>query len=203
MSQSVSNRRFFVNFIPLLVAQMGHGILQLSLILFTLVLSSCMADVKSPRRRPTASRRRHISINTDALADDSVSAIAEPMARGSLCGHDGCIDSDSCNVRYVGAVSQIADHHMVKASHATSHIWPAAVISGLAVVLTGTIAYTSVQAASEQTNAANIAVVATREDIGQLIDRLQQLEISLQVVKQACTPVATLPAARLPQAANK
>lgn len=147
-----------------------------------------MAESKSPRRRPVASRRRSLTVDTSSF-DDSVSSVAEPMAAyAPVCGHEGC--DTSCNVRYVGAVSQITDHHIVKASHATSHIWAAAVISGLAVVLTGAIAYTSVQAESNQSPAAIQASTATHDDVNVLLDRIVQLQDEIEQTRKACTPVS-------------
>jgi hypothetical protein len=147
-----------------------------------------MADSKSPRRRPVASRRRSVTVDASSF-DDSVSSVGEPMAlRSAVCGHEGC--DDACNVRYVGAVSQITDHHIVKASHATSHIWAAAVISGLAVVLTGAVAYTSVQAESSESLAAQQATYATQQDINVLLDRIVQLQDTIEQTKQACSPIA-------------
>jgi hypothetical protein len=38
------------------------------------------------------------------------------------------------------------DHHAVVAANGVQHVWTAAIIAGLAVVLTGAIAYSAVQA---------------------------------------------------------
>lgn len=146
-----------------------------------------MAESKTPRSRPATSRRRTVAVDTSSF-DDSVSSIAEPMAaHGSVCGHEGC--DTICNVRYVGAVSQITDHHIIKASHASSHIWAAAVISGLAVVLTGAIAYTSVQAESSSSQTAMQASSATHDDINVLLDRLVQLQDEVEQTRKACTTI--------------
>jgi hypothetical protein len=147
-----------------------------------------MAESKSPRRRPLASRRRTVTVDTSSF-DDSVSSVMEPMAaRAAVCGHENC--DTTCNVRYVGAVSQITDHHIIKASHASSHVWAAAVISGLAVVLTGAIAYTSVNAESSNSPAAIQASMATHDDINTLLDRIERLQTQVEQARQACAPVA-------------
>jgi len=63
---------------------------------------------------------------------------------GSTCGHSGC--DSACRVRYVGPVTNIRDHHIIHAARGVAHVWTAAIVAGLAVVLTGAIAYTAVQA---------------------------------------------------------
>lgn len=167
----------------------------------SLVLSYRMAELKSPRRRAAAtSRRRALMVDTTTATDDSVSSASEPMAQGT-CGHDNC--GTSCNVRYVGAVSHINDHHIVRTAHASTHIWAAAVISGLAVVLTGTVAFTSVQAESNKVAVAQKAVAASRADVEQVLNRLNQLDRQMLTLKQACAPEAATTTTRLPQAAKR
>jgi len=58
----------------------------------------------------------------------------------SACGHMACTGG-VCNVRYVGPVSHMRDHHVVHAARHASHVWSAAIVTGLAVVLTGSLGY--------------------------------------------------------------
>lgn len=160
-----------------------------------------MADLKSPRRRAAAtSRRRALMVDTTSATDDSVSSVSEPMAQGT-CGHDNC--GTDCNVRYVGPVSHVNDHHIIRTAHAASHIWAAAVISGLAVVLTGTVAFTSVQAESNKVAVAQKAVAASRADVEQVLNRLNQLDRQMFTLKQACAPETVTTTTRLPQAGKR
>jgi len=72
---------------------------------------------------------------------------AKADAAYPTCGHDAC--GAECKVRYVGPVSSMRDHHILHAAHGTSHIWAAAIIAGLAVVLTGAIAFSVAQAQTD------------------------------------------------------
>ena len=63
------------------------------------------------------------------------------------CGHSAC--GKVCKVRYVGPVSSMRDHHILHAAQGASHIWAAAIIAGLAVVLTGAIAFSVAQAQTD------------------------------------------------------
>lgn len=73
-----------------------------------------------------------------------------PCGPGSSCGHSGC--EDVCRVRYVGPTSHPRDHHAQEAAHGAKHVWTAAIVAGLAVVLTGAIAYSAVEAQTPQVN---------------------------------------------------
>lgn len=65
----------------------------------------------------------------------------------SACGHSAC--GEICRVHYVGPVSQMRDHHILHVSRGMSHIWAAAIIAGLAVVLTGAFAFSAAQAQTD------------------------------------------------------
>lgn len=65
----------------------------------------------------------------------------------AACGHSHC--GETCKVRYIGPVSPIRDHHIWHVARGVSHIWTAVIIAGLAVVLTGTVAYSTVNAANQ------------------------------------------------------
>jgi hypothetical protein len=58
------------------------------------------------------------------------------------CGHHNCTGG-KCNVRYVGPVTSLRDHHIMHAARGATHVWTAAIVAGLAVVLTGAIAYSA------------------------------------------------------------
>lgn len=62
----------------------------------------------------------------------------------SLCGHSGCVDQ--CAVRYVGPTSHPRDHLLHKAAYGAGQVWTAAIVAGLAVVLTASIAFAATQA---------------------------------------------------------
>jgi hypothetical protein len=66
------------------------------------------------------------------------------MPHGSVCGHSGC--DDMCKVRYAGPTSHPRDHRMHEIASGVKHVWTASVVAGLAVVLTGVIAFNAVQA---------------------------------------------------------
>ena len=133
-----------------------------------------MDDVQvKPLKRRTVRRR------APEAMDESLSATPEQMS--AACGHSAC--GDTCNVHYVGPTSQIVDHHVYRAAHSASHVWAAAIISGLAVVLTGAIAYSSVEAAPTTTSN---GVAITQTDVDRLVERLNTVEVELRDVKTSC-----------------
>src|SRR5260221_14336156 len=67
---------------------------------------------------------------------------------GGTCGHSGC-SGGTCKVRFVGPTSSMRAHPIMHAAHGASQVWTAAIVAGLAVVLTGAIAYTAVQAQTD------------------------------------------------------
>lgn len=67
------------------------------------------------------------------------------LSDGPTCGHSDC--GRMCSVRYCGPTTQLRDHHIVHAARGASNVWTAAIVAGLAVVLTGAIAYSAVEAA--------------------------------------------------------
>lgn len=102
------------------------------------------------------------------------------MSSWAGCGHDGC--EGTCRVRYVGAVSHIRDHHVLHAARGVGHVWTAAVVTGLAVVLTGAFAYTAAQA---RTNASR-SRAASAADIQMLMQRIDGLEQMVAEVGKHC-----------------
>lgn len=99
-----------------------------------------------------------------------------PSMQAPVCGHDGHCSTNACAVRYVGPTSQISDHHATHFAQASTHIWSAAVITGLALVVTGAIAYQSVKAESTKTAQTLQKQNANRADIAKVIDQLNRIE---------------------------
>lgn len=97
---------------------------------------------KSPKQKKLVRRIKAGSTPIPQGPTGGLSAEAE-----STCGHMGC-RGGKCNVRYVGPVTPVRDHHIVHAARHASHIWSAAIVSGLAVVLTGAIGYAAFGAES-------------------------------------------------------
>ncbi len=85
-----------------------------------------------------------------------------PCGPGSTCGHSGC--EGTCKVRYVGPTSHPRDHHAQEAAQGTRHVWTAAIVAGLAVVLTGTIAYSAVEAGTTTSRNSDLTSIARRLD---------------------------------------
>lgn len=99
-----------------------------------------------------------------------------PSVLAPVCGHDGHCSGTSCNVRYVGPTSQLSDHHVTHLADASLHIWPAAVVTGLALVVTGAIAFQSVRAESTKTAQQLQRQNANRADVARIIDQLNRIE---------------------------
>lgn len=131
-----------------------------------------MSEVKKNSKRSVRSR------DVDHASDGSSSA-PEGLGSFSVCGHSGC--NRSCNVRYVGPVSHIRDHHVLHAARGVTHVWSAAVVSGLAVVLTGAIAYSGVEARTAKVNENMLRASATREDMVRIMNRLEVLEKQIRI----------------------
>jgi hypothetical protein len=104
----------------------------------------------------------------------------EPTGPLSTCGHSGCVDK--CNVSYHGPTTHVRDHQIHMAAAGVRHIWTASVVAGLAVVLTGTIAYSAVEAKARPTFSAG-----TKNDgTAMIMQRLDRLEAALRRTEQAC-----------------
>ena len=104
---------------------------------------------------------------------------------GAACGHDAC--SEQCNVRYVGPTTSIRDHHIMHAARGATHVWSAAIVSGLAVVLTGAIAYSAVEAKPVVNDAGNAAT-----ELRLLNRRIDHLEKSIAELSAKCVPPKTV-----------
>ncbi len=133
------------------------------------------------RKRPV-SRRRAATASTPVSASEGGAPV--PPTISSTCGHGACDGSPTCNVRYVGAVSHIRDHHALHAARGVGHIWAASVITGFAVVLTGVVAFQSAQAKTVQENAA--VRQTTQTELRQVMDRLTRMERLLEETRRSC-----------------
>jgi len=124
----------------------------------------------------------------------------EPMESmsnmGPSCGHGGC--GLSCSVRYVGPTSPMHNHHIVNAARGASQVWTAAIVAGLAVVLTGAIAYTAVQAGTissveNPTGAILVELKAIETRLDQMNRRLDGLASQCTAQTGQCAPTGTRP----------
>jgi hypothetical protein len=104
-----------------------------------------------------------------------------PCGPGSTCGHDACV-GPACRVRYVGPVSSLADHHAFTASRGSTHIWAAALITSLALVVTGAVAFQSAEASQTKQAEAMTKQSATRADIAELKEMMRRIDGKLDKV---------------------
>jgi hypothetical protein len=79
-------------------------------------------------------------------------------------------------VTYAGPVSRVHDHHVISAARGTTHIWPAAIITSLALLVTASVAFYSVDAAQDERTAALQKQTANRADIEKIMERLDKIE---------------------------
>ncbi len=100
-----------------------------------------------------------------------------PCGPGSSCGHEGgACGPSGCQVRYVGPVSHLRDHFAMHAARGATHVWAAAVITGLSLVVTGALAFTVVEAKQSDRDAALARKNATRADIERIMNKLDEIE---------------------------
>lgn len=135
-------------------------------------------DVKPQKR---SAIRRPARAKAPIVMDTSISATPEQVM-DAACGHSAC--GVSCNVHYVGPTTSISDHHAHHTARGVNHVWAAAIVSGLAVVLTGVVAYSSVEAGSVNTQQGS--TVVGQMEVDRLVERLNTLEVQLRDVKTAC-----------------
>ncbi len=105
-----------------------------------------------------------------------IGGLTEEM-NNSVCGHSKC--GRVCNVRYCGPTSPIRDHHIVHAARGVAHVWTAAIVAGLAIVLTGAIAYTAIEAQSA-------TVSPTQTELNAINQKLDSLEKIVTKLSQQC-----------------
>ncbi len=123
-----------------------------------------MSDLPTPKKA-TVRRRKAGS-----------TPIPQGPGSGNTCGHEGKCTPNACQVTYAGPVSRMHDHHMIAAARGTMHIWPAAVITSLALLVTATVAFTSVNASQDQRVQALQKQAANRADIDKIVQQLNRIE---------------------------
>lgn len=163
-----------------------------SLFILSVLCRFCMAELssKKPVRRPVRKAAN--------------SPVPPPLSSGPTCGHDGC--GTACSVRYVGPTSHMRDHHIVHTARGISQVWTAAIVAGLAVVLTGAVAWSAVDAQQKTTTDPGLAAVRTSVDmLGKRMDRmedlLKQLVSQCKASSATCSPAdGTTGAPKDPQA---
>lgn len=131
-----------------------------------------------PKSTKSTVRRRPASTKLMAAAS---SPAPSPMNAFNTCGHDGC-NSGGCNVRYVGPVSHLRDHHALHAARGVAHVWTAAIVSGLAVVVTGVLAYNAAQAREMP------APRGPSVEMRAIMERLDRMEAMMKDVAERCSP---------------
>ena len=129
--------------------------------------------------------KRGVRRNVSAKAGSSPEPEGAVQSSNS-CGHGGC--GHACRVRYVGQTSHLRDHYTMHAARGVTHIWSAAVVTGLAVVLTGAVGYSVVEARDINTAAASRRLAPiTREDLVRINGRMEALERALVRTTEACS----------------
>ena len=118
-------------------------------------------------------------VSRAAVGTQGRSAGNSPLPSGPIhaadcgpCGHSGC--ATACRVRYVGPTSHSREHQIITAARGVTHVWPAAIAAGLAVVLTGAIAYTAVEAHTEAVKNSDLSRV--ERELSKMNTRMNALE---------------------------
>jgi hypothetical protein len=158
-------------------------------------LSITMPEPKT--KKPAAKRTPKAKAAAVALAANSP-APCPPCEPEALSG--------PISVRYAGPTSHPSHHHMKMAAENGRHTWAAAVIAGLAVVITVSVAYSAVQAASETRTAIRQTVgeVQILRQIGALREKMDQVEQKVDAMspEQAVKKVQPSEAAGEPELYN-
>lgn len=131
---------------------------------------------KNPSRRP----------KKDAGSPSPTGPVGgRDMIEDPSCGHSGC--GRTCQVRYCGPTTHMRDHHIVHAARGAAHVWTAAIVAGLAIVLTGAIAYTAVEAQTPST-----ATMLNRilNELRDLRKRVDAMDATLKGMNDRCTTQA-------------
>lgn len=119
----------------------------------------------------------------------------EPTGYSSLstCGHSLC--KDRCVVRHVGPTSHMRDHHILHAGRGVAHVWTAVIIAGLAIVLTGAVAYSAANAQNQKIDdeRSEQSTEAILNKIDGLQERIGELEAQAHSNGSQVTPEAVFP----------
>jgi len=128
--------------------------------------------MKAITAKPHASRTRAKTANSPEPVQFNEPSIS------ALCGHSHC--QDRCRVRYIGPTSHIRDHHILHTARGVAHVWTAAIIAGLAIVITGAIAFSAVNAQNQ-----NQDVQRTAKSTEQIIDKIDTLEYRMAALEKS------------------
>lgn len=139
-----------------------------------------MSEETKKIKRPA--RRR--SVASKGASDASSPPPEGPGSLGAACGHDGC--GLACSVRYIGPTSSMRDHHALHAARGVTHVWAAAIVTSLAVVVTGAVAMSSVEAKASAESLRLRQQAPGQSDWARVTERLAQVERALSEVKQVC-----------------
>lgn len=143
------------------------------------------------KRRPV--RRRSVA-ETEPATDASTPIPTGPGSSGDAsCGHGKCY-GPQCSVRYVGPTSHLRDHHAMHASRGMTHVWMAAIVTGTALVLTGALAFTSVQAKEVERQARQEFM--QKQDWGKVTQRLEAMEKAMRDIRELCAKAGSMPTPR-------
>jgi len=125
------------------------------------------------RKTKTTSKRR-------AKAGNS------PMPKGPACGHMSC--DSGCHVRHIGPTSNLRDHHAHISSRGVHHTWLAAIVTGVAIVMTGALALQGVYAGSDDVsnNSAQMEIHKLIQEIHYLTNHVEDLEANLNLLQESC-----------------
>ena len=111
--------------------------------------------------------------------------------QASSCGHGGC--HETCAVRYCGPTTHLRDHYALHASRGVANVWPAAIISGLAIVLTGALAQATLEIAKPEHAEQKMELAAEVQSINTRLDTLDAMVDAMTAAHPAkpSTPVQT------------
>jgi hypothetical protein len=133
-------------------------------------------------KKPAAKRAPRAKVAAKATA-------ANTPIPCSRCGSSSCTGECGVarSVSYLGPTSHPSHHHARIAAEGQKHAWAAAVIAGLAVVITISVAYSAVQAASEtRTNVRQtIGEIQIIKQIGDVRTQLNRIEKKVDALSPA------------------
>ena len=90
----------------------------------------------------------------------------------------------SHHVHIVGPTTQANDHHLIHAARGITHVWTAAVVAGLGVVITAALGYVSLQMdaarTTQHTDTAKIALQRIDQRLSSLEGRVHILQLRLE-----------------------
>ncbi|MCW1892538.1 MAG: hypothetical protein KIH65_004875 [Candidatus Uhrbacteria bacterium] len=97
---------------------------------------------------------------------------------------DACQPSPR-SLRFSGPTTHISHDHSAQAAAGVRHVWPASIVVGLAIILTASIAYTAVQAETEQRQ-----VIRSSHDRADIVRELRDLNTRLGQLEAKVNQIA-------------